>query len=191
VYSCSLPRPSQLSEHTSFLSHNLASHSSSRTSKLDIRGSTARYYSRKKRAQENLLLQSASVNMAASGNFHGTELSSLNKQTGAHLQKRECVEKATRNDKEYRTSFAPAIEGIRLFFVTIADRHTNSFSSPAPTVDAQHSSRTRLLFKSKGSREKSSTTHEKMGTTNAMTSNKPICFCLEVASTTLNESSCS
>jgi hypothetical protein len=35
--------------------------------------------------------------MAASGNFHGTELSSLNKQTGAHLQKRECVE------KEYRT----------------------------------------------------------------------------------------
>jgi hypothetical protein len=27
--------------------------------------------------------------MAASGNFHGTELSSLNKQTGAHLQKKE------------------------------------------------------------------------------------------------------
>jgi hypothetical protein len=36
---------------------------------------------------------------------------------------------------------------------------------PAPTVDAQHSSRTLLLLKSKGSREKSSTTHEKMGTT--------------------------
>jgi len=36
---------------------------------------------------------------------------------------------------------------------------------PAPTVDAQHSSRTLLLRQSKGSREKSSTTHEKMGTT--------------------------
>jgi hypothetical protein len=41
--------------------------------------------------------------MAASGNFQGTKLSSLKKQTGAHLQKRECVEKATRNNKKYRT----------------------------------------------------------------------------------------
>ncbi len=36
---------------------------------------------------------------------------------------------------------------------------------PAPTVDAQHRSRTLLLLKSRGSREKSSTTHEKMGST--------------------------